>query len=174
MSKGPTKHKHSGDDPCDTKDEPCNAAKSSRRMKEYIDDQSQDSDAEYQMSTTGNDMNYINSQGISVANKPNPRFKNYSSVFKGLVKNSSVVTMYPICSMIITLDSTKAVTVTKKDDTEYYIKQYDLESYEMTFEEKIGGNNGYIKAKDVEQSPSGKKYAIIYNDDGQFYLRYFG
>jgi hypothetical protein len=85
-------------------------------------------------------MNYVNSQGITVSNKPNPRFKNYSAIFKGLVKNSSVTTMYPIISMMITYDSTKAITVTKKDDTEYYIKQYDLESYEMTFEEKVGGS----------------------------------
>lgn len=77
--------------------------------------------------------------------------------------------------MIITYDSTKAVTVTKKDDCEYLVKQYDLESYEMTFEERIGGQkNMYIKLKEVEQSPSGKKYAIVYNDDGKFYMRSFG
>lgn len=53
--------------------------------------------------------------------------------------------------MIITFDSTKAVTVTKKDDREYFVKQYDLESYEMTFEERIGGHeNAYIKLKEVE------------------------
>jgi hypothetical protein len=34
------------------------------------------------------------------------------------------------------------VTVTRKNDTEYWVKQYDLESYEITFEEKIGGNKG--------------------------------
>jgi hypothetical protein len=44
--------------------------------------------------------------------------------------------------MIITYDSTKAVTVTKCNDQEYYVKQYDLESYKMTFEEKIGGKAG--------------------------------
>lgn len=76
--------------------------------------------------------------------------------------------------MIITYDSTKAVTVTKRNDKEYYVKQYDLESYEMTFEEKIGGlPEQYIKLKEVEQSSDGKKYAIVYNDDGVFYLRTF-
>ena len=82
--------------------------------------------------------------------------------------------MYPIVSMIITYDSTKAVTVTKRNDREYYVKQYDLESYEMTFEEKIGGGEDqYIKMKEVEQASDGKKYAIVYNDDGKFYMRTF-
>jgi hypothetical protein len=44
--------------------------------------------------------------------------------------------------MIITNDSTKAITVTKRNNSEYYVKQYDLETYDMTFEEKIGGNEG--------------------------------
>lgn len=83
--------------------------------------------------------------------------------------------MYPICSMIITYDSTKAITVTKRDDKEYYVKQYDLETYLMTFEERIGGRpEQYIKLKEVEQSSDGKKYAVTYNDDGVFYLRTFG
>ena len=51
-------------------------------------------------------------------------------MFKDLIKQHSVVTMYPIVSMIITYDSTRAVTVTKKDDQEYYVKMYDLETYE--------------------------------------------
>jgi hypothetical protein len=53
--------------------------------------------------------------------------------------------------MIITYDSSKAMTVTKRNDREYYIKQYDLESYDLTFEEKIGGGEDqYIKLKEVE------------------------
>lgn len=60
-------------------------------------------------------------------------------------------TLYPIVSMIITYDSTKTITVTKNNDMEYYVKQYDLESYKMTFEEKVGGKSGqYIKLKEVE------------------------
>ena len=103
------------------------------------------------MTTAGNDMAYVNTQGEKVSNKPNPRFKNYSGVFKNLIKGSNITTMYPICTMLITYDSTKAVTVTKKDDHEYYIKQYDLETYDMTFEEKVGGEpNDYIKLKEVE------------------------
>lgn len=116
----------------------------------------------------------MNTQGEMVSNKPNPRFKNYSGIFKNLVKNTTVATMYPICTMIITYDSTKAVTVTKRSDKEYYIKQYDLETYEMTFEEMIGGKDeDYIKLKEVEQNSTGKKYAIVYNNDGLFKMRTF-
>lgn len=87
--------------------------------------------------------------------------------------------MHPILSMIITYDSTKAVTVTKASDREYFVHMYDLEikgndSIEHTFEERIGGHtDAYIKLKEVEQSSNGKKYAIVYNDDGIFYLRTF-
>jgi len=50
--------------------------------------------------------------------------------------------------MIISYDSKKAIAVTKKSDDRHYILQYDLESYEITFREKIKGN--YIKLKEVE------------------------
>lgn len=148
---------------------------SNRRLRAYDDDLSQDSDDEGSvMTTAGNISSYVNTKGDVVQNKPNPRFKNYSEVFKNLLKQSNVPTLWPICSMIITYDSTKAVTVTKKDDTTYFVKQYDLESYKMTFEEKIGGDpKSYIKLKEVEQSADGKKYAIVYNDDGVFFLRTF-
>lgn len=97
------------------------------------------------------ELSYLNTQGETVMNKPNPRFKNYSDVFKNLVKSSNVKTMYPIVSMIISYDSTIAMTVTKKDDKEYYVKQYSLETYDLTFEEKIGGQEEqYIKLKETE------------------------
>jgi hypothetical protein len=92
-----------------------------------------------------------------------------------LVKSNNVPTKYPIVSMIISNDSSKAITVTKNNDREYYVKQYDLETYDMTFEEKIGGGEDqYIKLKEVEQSISGLRYALVYNDDGKFYIRSFG
>ena len=83
--------------------------------------------------------------------------------------------MYPIVSMIITYDSTRAVTVTCKDDRTYYIKMYDLEKYDMTFEERIGGGpDQYIKLKEVQQNSKGSEFAIVYFDDGKFFLRNFG
>ena len=47
--------------------------------------------------------------------------------------------MYPIISLIITYDSSRAITVTKKNEQEYFVKMYDLETYDQTFEEQIGG-----------------------------------
>lgn len=76
---------------------------------------------------------------------------------------------------MITYDSTKTIAVTKKDDTEYYIRMFDLETYSMTFSEKIGGEpKNYIKIKDVEQNKDGTQYALCYIDDGVFKIRTFG
>lgn len=83
--------------------------------------------------------------------KPNPRFYNYTSVFENLLKATNVPTTYPIVHCIITFDSSKAITVTKRDEYEYYIRMYGLETNEQVFEEKIGGNPAqYIKVFDVE------------------------
>ena len=110
-----------------------------------------------------------------MANKPNARFKNFKDIFNNLLKTTSVTTEYPICTVMITYDSEKAITVTKRNEKEYYVKMYGLESYELTFEEKIGGGDkDYIKLKEVEQSSSGKHYAIVYFNDGKFFLRNFG
>ena len=41
--------------------------------------------------------------------------------------------------------------MTKASEREYYVKMYDLETYDLTFEEKIGGKpENYIKLKEVE------------------------
>ena len=72
-------------------------------------------------------------------------------MFTNLMKQNTIITKWPILYMLITYDSTKALTVTKEDDRNYYIKMYDLEDYIMTFEEKIGGGpESYIKFKEVE------------------------
>jgi hypothetical protein len=54
--------------------------------------------------------------------KPNPRFDNYKSLFQNLTKHKSRPTMYPIVHVNITYDSTRAITVTKKDDKEFWVK----------------------------------------------------
>jgi hypothetical protein len=62
-----------------------------------------------------------------------------------------------------------------RDEREYWVKQYNLETYAITFEEKIGGlEDSYIKLKEVEQNAAGNKFAITYLDDGIFKLRTFG
>ena len=63
-------------------------------------------------------MSRVNTEGITVSLKPNPRFKNYSEVFRNLLKATNRPTRYPIVSMIITYDSTKVIAITKKDDSE--------------------------------------------------------
>lgn len=119
-------------------------------------------------------MQYRNTEGELVENKPNPRFKNYKELFNNLLKTTPVVTEYSICSVIISYNSKWAITVTKKDDKEYYIKMYNLETYNEEFQEKIGGNEeDYIKLKEVEQNIKGDKFAIVYFNDGEFRLRTF-
>ena len=128
----------------------------SRRKKAFEDSESDidsnDEDYANNYKDTG-DISYMDTKGNVTVLKPNIRFTSYKSVFKDLLKQTSVVTMYNIISMIINYDSTRAVTVTKKDDRTYFIKMYDLETYQMTFEEKIGGGpNQYIKMKEVQQN----------------------
>ena len=96
--------------------------------------------------------------------KGNSRFKNYNGVFQNLIKSTNVLTMYPIVQVFISYDSTRAITVTKKNEREYYVKMYDLETFELTFEECVKGR--FIKLKDIEQASDGKKFGFVYNDDG--------
>ena len=103
--------------------------------------------------------------------KPNSQLKQYSNIFDNLTKHKTRSTMFPIVTIMITYDSTRAITVTKKDEREYWVKMYDLESYEQTFEERISGS--FIRTKEVSQNSSGEKYAIVFIDDGNFRLRYF-
>ena len=85
------------------------------------------------------------------------------------------MTMYPIINMSISNDSQNAITVTKKNEKECWIKFYNLESKKQIFEEKIGGGDTqYIKVKEVEQNAKATKFAIAYFDDGKFFLRTFG
>jgi hypothetical protein len=41
--------------------------------------------------------------------------------------------MYPVVSMIISLDSSRAIAVTKKNDRESWVAMYDIETYELKF-----------------------------------------
>ena len=108
--------------------------------------------------------------------KPNKRFKNFNDVFSGLTISKNVATQYPVISAIITYNSKSAITVTKKDDREYFIHQFDLESCALHFEESYGGipEESYIKMNEVAQNNAGNKFACAYLDDGRFYIRTFG
>jgi hypothetical protein len=51
---------------------------------------------------------------------------------------------------------------------------FDLNTYEQTFSEVIGGDpNQYIKIKTVAQNHYGNAYALAYLDDGKFRIRTF-
>ena len=79
-------------------------------------------------------------KNLSVEVTHNERFKNFSDLFSTLTKQHQVLTFYPMVSCIITYDSKKVITVTKKDETEYYVRYFLLGGkYENIFEEKIGG-----------------------------------
>jgi len=67
-------------------------------------------------------ISYRDTKGNVTSLKPNIRFLGYKNIFKDLLKQTSVVTMYPIVSMIISYDSTKAITLTKKDDRTCFVK----------------------------------------------------
>ena len=58
--------------------------------------------------------------------KPNSRFKTYKNIFENLTKGQNVLTKYPIVTVMLSYDSTRGITVTKKDDTETWIKMYSL------------------------------------------------
>ena len=83
--------------------------------------------------------------------KGNQRFKNFNEVFQNLTKQKIVNTKYNIVSCCISYNSKSAIAVLKASDRKYYVAAYSLETYEKSFEEKIGGlPNSYIKVKEIE------------------------
>lgn len=101
----------------------------SRRVRDYDDtdsagegDESDDDDkAALDRQDTGV-IQYVDTKGNTTTLKPNLRFLGFKNIFQDLLKQTSVVTMYPIVSMIISFDSTKAITLTKKDDRNCFVK----------------------------------------------------
>lgn len=124
----------------------------SRRLRNFNDSDSEDEEVKdiSNLDQSGN-ISFKDTEGNLTVLKSNMRLRNYASVFQDLVKQTGVVTPYPIISMMITYDSTRTILVTKKNDREYAVLMYDLNSYECTFQEKIGnGTTSYIKLKEVE------------------------
>lgn len=91
---------------------------------------------------------YRDTQGKVYRIEPNARFVRFKNYFTNLMKQICVVTQYPIVSLIITHDSSHAVTIQKVDDQFSKIVMYNLNDYEQSFEENIKGE--YIKTKMVE------------------------
>ena len=69
------------------------------------------------------------------------------------------------------MDASRTVVITKVDLQTFMVKMYNLESYQQVFQEKIEGK--YIKLSEIEQNETGKKYAMVYFDDGVFKFRNF-
>jgi hypothetical protein len=111
----------------------------SRREKNYEDPDSEDSQNDQDSVKDTGAIMYMDTLGNKNVLKPNMRFLNYKEIFKNLLKQNTIVTKWPIVTMAISYDSTRAITVTKEDDRTSYIKMYDLNTNELTFEEKIGG-----------------------------------
>ena len=143
-----------------------------RRQYDYSDDKSQDSEDDKIDATKGITMQ--NDDGSVTELDSNPQFKNYQSIFQNLLKVKTINTGNSIIACSITFDSARVITLTRSSDQEYYVKMYDLVTFEQKFEEKIGGDeNQYIKCKDIEQNSEGTKYALAYYDDGKFRIRTF-
>jgi hypothetical protein len=59
---------------------------------------------------------FQDTQGNTTELQPNLRLKSHKKLFTGLLKQTNVITMWPIISLIISYDSTRAITVTKKNE----------------------------------------------------------
>lgn len=71
-----------------------------------------------------------NEEGL---HKPNARLRQYRQHFEELLQVTPYATMHPIISLIITYDSQRIVAVTKASETAYFVKMYDLNTFELTF-----------------------------------------
>ena len=50
------------------------------------------------------------------------KWKNYSDTLNNLTQKNNIKTAWPIISLMITYDSSRVIAVTKKNDTEYFIR----------------------------------------------------
>ena len=82
----------------------------------------------------------------------NQQFKNYQTVFNNLLKYTTIETDWPIIKGGITYDSTQVISVTKMSISKYLIRLYDIETYNVTFQEEIGSGKEeeYVKIKNVQ------------------------
>ena len=69
---------------------------------------------------------YLDTSGRAIVVRANPRFKAYKEIFENMTNSYSIMTMHPIISVMITYDSTCAITVTKNNDREYWVKMYSM------------------------------------------------
>ena len=146
----------------------------SRRSLAYNNDDSTDTEEENEAgSWIVRSMSEINLETERTL-KPNIYFKQYRHQLNSLLKRKTIKTAYPIVSLMITHDSARVVTVTKKNERTFFVKTFSLDTHEQIFEEMVGGGETqYVKVKEVEQNEESDKFAYVYFDDGKFRLRYF-
>lgn len=100
--------------------------------------------------------------------------KYYRKVFKDLLEQRQITTNFVVVQAIVNNCSDRLIYLCKKNDGVYSIHLFDLLNFAPVTEIALGGKDGdYIKCKDIEQSKSGTKFALPYNNDGRFRLKLF-
>ena len=103
--------------------------------------------------------------------KPNKSFRYYNENFTNLLKSTNVKTYYPIVSCTISYDSRLVLIISKKNDTMFWVRAFDIDNNHIHFEEPITGK--FMKCKKVTQNHEGNLFSIVYIDNGKFRLRSF-
>lgn len=151
-----------------------------RRNTNFSDDDSNISDDNLQNEELQNQRKRmagivgVIAQGKSQNMKPNPRFKNYTSVFQNLLRSTNVQTKFPIVICKISHDSSKVITLAKSDEHEFFVQMFDVVTAKQIFVERVGGDpRQYIKIDDISELENSDMYAVSYFDLGKFNLRTF-
>lgn len=70
--------------------------------------------------------------------------------------------------MAITYDSKSALAIVAKGDENFELQSWSLTEYSMDFSIKFEGT--YLKMNLIEQNNAGSKFAVAYQDNGEFYV----
>jgi len=70
--------------------------------------------------------------------------------------------------MAITYDSKSALAIVAKGDENFELQSWSLTEYNMNFDIKFEGT--YLKMNLIEQNNAGSKFAVAYQDNGEFYV----
>jgi hypothetical protein len=70
--------------------------------------------------------------------------------------------------MAITYDSKSCLAVVAKGDEHFELQSWSLTEYNMNFNIKFEGT--YVKMNLIEQNNAGSKFAVAYQDNGEFYV----
>lgn len=92
------------------------------------------------------------------------RFRRYKRHFQNTTKIKNVYTQFDIINIILTYDSKYAIALLMHLEGSYCIRVYGLEDDKQYGEFIIEGTR--IKAKDIQQNPTGQIFALPYLDVG--------